>query len=452
MIQVHIRKIRLAGTLFGLLVLLVLTASSASAQSTSLFVDAAAPPNGDGSPGQPFVRITDALERARAIRRDSAAQIVIHVAPGVYVGSYTTIGPGIEPLPIRLDVPRLKLFGTSAMERDEASLPTGVIKPESNTLLVADPPLEGIQSLLVVGSASDDIVIERVTVANLSLNAGSGHGGRILGVNQVQDFTVLDNYVTGGRTDASIGIYVSRSSGQILGNYVTRGGCGMCILAGNVSSPASVVLSGNRSVSNQEGGVLLSGSYSSPSGSLSAVVCGNDLSDNNSQPNSDNPNFFSFGLRLLVISNTGNLDQTSGSVTATVCKNRIRNNSAGIVMDAGFPFRTQNSAFDPRQYTGSFDLTFADNEIIGNIRTPALISFTRFTASNTPAQLNPIGKRLSYRYLEDSIYDITYSNGELDGYWLDHPETDLFDGRTLKNVLRINGNEIINGRYIPYSH
>jgi hypothetical protein len=65
--------------------------------------------------------------------------------------------------------------------------------------------------------------------------------------------------------------------------------------------------------------------------------------------------------------------------------------------------------------------------------------------------LNPIGRPLSYKHLENSIYDVTYSNGELDGYWLDHPATDLFDGGTLKNALRINGNEILNGRYIPYS-
>jgi hypothetical protein len=61
--------------------------------------------------------------------------------------------------------------------------------------------------------------------------------------------------------------------------------------------------------------------------------------------------------------------------------------------------------------------------VIGNIRTPALISFTRVTAANSPAQLDPTGKPLSYKYLENSTYDITYSNGELDGYWLDHPET-----------------------------
>ena len=75
----------------------------------------------------------------------------------------------------------------------------------------------------------------------------------------------------------------------------------------------------------------------------------------------------------------------------------------------------------------------------------------RFTASNAPAQLNPVGRPLSYKYLENAIYDITYSSGELDGYWLDHPETDSVDGHTLKNVLRINGNDVLNGRYVPYS-
>ena len=163
------------------------------------------------------------------------------------------------------------------------------------------------------------------------------------------------------------------------------------------------------------------------------------------------PTSLDFGLRLFAIINIG--DQMSGEVTATVCNNRIRNDSAGVVMDAGFAFRTRNSAVDPRLYTGTFDLTFAGNNISENIRTPAVISFTRFTASNTPAQLNPVGRPLSYKYLESSMYDITSSSGELDGFSLDNPgATSLFDGAALKNVLRINGNEVVNGRYIPYSH
>jgi len=299
-----------------------------------------------------------------------------------------------------------------------------------------------MQSILAVTGAS-------VTVANLSLSAGSGKGGWILQVDGAQDFTVLDNYLTGGDTDSAMGIQVRNSSGKILGNYVTRGGCGMCVFGDDVSSPASVLVIGNRSVRNFEGGLLLSGSSDSPSGSLSAVVCGNDLSENNSFPNAQNANFFSFGIRLFLILNTGNLNR-SGSVTATVCNNTITNNSAGAVVDAGFSFRTQNSIFDPRLYTGRFKLTFANNRISRNIRTPAIISFTRFTASNNPAQLDPADRAQSYKYLESAIYEITYSNGELDGYWFDHPETEPIDRRTLNNVLRINRNDISPGKYIPY--
>jgi len=150
------------------------------ANTTILFVDAAAAANGDGSSEHPFMRITDALDRARAIRRDSAVPIDIQVGPGVYVGSYTNTGSTIELLPIRLDVSHLKLIGTTKMEKDEGGLPTGVIKENSNTLLLADPPLEGMQSILALSSPN-------VKVENLSFNAGSGHGGWVVRVDQVQD-------------------------------------------------------------------------------------------------------------------------------------------------------------------------------------------------------------------------------------------------------------------------
>src|SRR6185295_351803 len=143
------------------------------------------------------------------------------------------------------------------------------VQRSSNTLLLADPPLEGMQSILAVSSSS-------VTVENLSFNAGSGHGGWIVRVDQVQDFSLVNNYVTGGSTDSAMGIHVSRSSGNIVGNYVTRGGCGVCIVADEVSSPSEVMVIGNRSVRNEEGGLALIGGPNSPPGSLSAVVCAND--------------------------------------------------------------------------------------------------------------------------------------------------------------------------------
>ncbi len=212
----YMSKISLARTVFGLLLLLVLTPLAQSAQDRSLFVDAAAPLDGDGTHKHPFVRISDAVERARAIHRDSNAQIVIHVAPGTYVGSYTNTGPRIEPLPIRLDVPRLKLLGSTSMERDESDRPTGEIEPGSNTLLLADPPLVGGQVLLRVASTSDEVV-DRVTIAKLSLDTRAPRlAGGDISVDRVQDFTIRDNYITAGM-GGEIGGGSRRSGGPLVG-------------------------------------------------------------------------------------------------------------------------------------------------------------------------------------------------------------------------------------------
>jgi hypothetical protein len=45
--------------------------------------------------------------------------------------------------------------------------------------------------------------------------------------------------------------------------------------------------------------------------------------------------------------------------------------------------------------------------------------------------------------------EIADLDGELAGYWFDHPATDPVDGRTLNNHLFINGAEIANGRNLP---
>jgi len=439
----------------------LLRAQPAGREDRDLYVDAAAPENGDGSRHHPFWRITDAVVRARAIRDedrndeeqrpedkdDRERKIVIHVRAGIYVGSYTITGPRTETLPILLDVSRLTILGSTLMERDESGLPTGVIEPQSNTLLRAEPPLSGPQALVVIAPTGDDVVVERVTIARLSLNADAGTS---IAMNGAQGFDVRDNYMTGAL--AGFAVVTDRSSGHVIGNYVTRTGCGICVGAGSGDTPANVRISGNRSVGNQDGGVLLNGSTdpTSPGGdTLAAVVSGNDLSENTSS----NP-LQGFGLRILAITiPTTDNRPTSGSVTATIFNNRIAHNNYGVVMDAGFAHRTLHSISDPRLYTGTFDLAFEHNVIGGNVRTPALITFTRSTAALNPVQLNPdcpgnatIG---CFKYLERSLFDIRDATGELDGYWFDHPEIEPIDGRTLTNVLRINGNVIPNGRFIP---
>ncbi len=189
-------------------------------------------------------------------------------------------------------------------------------------------------------------------------------------------------------------------------------------------------------MNNRNGGVVLLGNPfffgpPSPEDSLFAVVSGNDLSDNTFTPN------FSFGLRIAVITTIDH-----GSVTATISNNRIKNNNLGVIMDAFIsPLPNRMS---PQLFTGTFDLTFEDNEIVGNVLTPALISFTLFTAA-----LHPDAELPMWKYLERSIFDIRH-DGELDGYWFDHPATDPIDERTLENVLKVNGDEIPNGRFIPF--
>ncbi len=70
--------------------------------------------------------------------------------------------------------------------------------------------------------------------------------------------------------------------------------------------------------------------------------------------------------------------------------------------------------------------------------------------SNTPPAKNcHLLSARSNKYLQSSVFDITYGKGELDGFWFDHPEDEPIDGRRLGNVLRINGDEIPNGRFIP---
>ena len=46
----------------------------------------------------------------------------------------------------------------------------------------------------------------------------------------------------------------------------------------------------------------------------------------------------------------------------------------------------------------------------------------------------------------NTIVTISDPNGDLNGYWFDHPAVDPIDGRFLNNVLTVNGLTISNGR------
>jgi Right handed beta helix region len=408
-----------------------------------LYVDVAASPGGDGSKQAPFRRITDAVNYVRGFPLGRGFEILVE--PGTYVGRYSNTDPGLEDLPIVLDYPNLKLKGSTSMLADENGLPTGEIEPGRKSLLIAQPPLATDQNLISITGTNPLLSGQGVEVSKLTLdggNAPTAARGTVIFVRLVQDFVIRNNYVTGG---AFQGIQTTASSGKIQGNYITQVGCGACIFAGSTTSPANVTFSGNRSNNNFFGGVLLNGAgISDPAfDRLSAVVDGNDLSDSKANPVVSQ----GFGVRVIVVRHDPPDQGTSGNVTATISNNRISNNRFGFSIDAGFPYRTfptGTSNPDARLHNGTLSLSLKDNEVIGNLMSPALISFTRNSATLAPSQLT------QWKYLEHSTFDITDSDGELNGYWLDHPVFDSIDGRLLQNILRINGVEISNGRYVPF--
>lgn len=405
-----------------------------------LYVDVAANPGGDGSKQAPFRRITDAVNYVRGF--PLGGKFEIRVEPGTYVGRYSNTDPSLEDLPIVLDYPNLKLKGSTSMLADENGLPTGEIEPGRNSLLIAQPALATDQSLISITRTSPLLSGQGVEVSKLTLDGGNAPTATLgtgIFVKLVQDFVIRNNYVTGG---AFQGIQTTASSGKIQGNYISQVGCGACILAGSTASPANVIFSGNRSNNNFFGGVLLNGAgISDPAfDRLSAVVDGNDLSDSKANPVMSQ----GFGVRVIVVRNDPPNPGDSGNVTATISNNRIRNNRFGFSIDAGFPYRTFEGNRDSRLHKGTFNLSLHHNEVADNLLAPALISFTRNSATLAPSQFS------QWKYLEHSTFDITDSDGELNGYWLDHPVFDPRDGRLLQNILWINGVEIPNGRYVPF--
>lgn len=408
-----------------------------------LYVDTAANPGGDGSENNPFRRITDALAQARLTWQvNTNSKIEIWVKPGTYVGGHSNTDPNIEDLPIRLDVPNLKLKGSTSMLLDDHDLPTGEIESGKESLLKAEPPLAANQSLLIIAPTDPVLTGQGSEVSKLSFNIGNAPSavrGTAISVESVQDFTIRNNFMTGG---GDAGIRTRASSGKIQGNYITEVGAGTIILAGSGSSPASVIFSGNRSVNNFFGGLVLNGSAITDASfdRLSAVAEDNDLSDSNANPVAGQ----GFGIRVIAVRHDPPNQGTSGNVTATISRNRITNNKFGFMIDAGFPYRTFGGSPDARLHNGTLNLSLAGNEVIGNLMSPALISFTRNTATLTPSQLS------QWKYLERSTFDITDSDGNLNGYWFDHPVSDPLDGRTLQNTLSINDVEIPNGRSVPF--
>jgi hypothetical protein len=434
----------MAGAQFFVLLTGIGALSGAARADVNLYVSAGAAPGGNGSAAAPYRRITDAGAAARTLRtspsENRGTAVVVWVAPGQYVGSsdWATLArnPALEPLPIILDVPDLALAGATVLAPDAAGFPAEVVTG-TETTLTSREGVSGAQALLVVGPTSADVTGRNVTVRGLILDGGNG-GKSIDGIDLILDraqgFAIQATVITGA---ADVGIRGRASSGTVEASLMTGVGLGAGLGGGNSSWPAHVVVRNNRAVANVEGGALLAGSGvpilapmllpvapGTMFDSLTGEVTGNDLSNNAQDPN------LSFGLRLFQLVPQMPAGQSSGSLTVAVSGNRIVNNSFGITIDAGFPYRD-----DPRLWSGTFHGSFSGNMVAGNRLASAFITFARF-----PAVIGGDSSSLkTFKYLQDSTFALSYTGGELDGFWFDNPSTDPVDGRSLDNTLIVNG-------------
>ncbi len=397
-----------------------------------IHVDANALPGGNGTGAKPYNTIADAVAHARAVGGDPTIQ----VAPGLYELASS----------ITIDIP-LDLVGSNVMGTDSSGLPTGVVSPGTETRIVGLAAL-GTSPLVSVGR-TDATVIYNVNIRDFTFEGGPG-GTDDIDIHRVQGFSVTNNVVTGPSpfptTGATIvGILPVASSGSIAGNYIAGVGCGSCITAGYPGSPASILFTGNRSVQNKNGGVLLNGStFGIPEqgDQLNVVVQGNDLSNNTDAA--------SFGLRIFVIRRDPPDTQSRGNVNAVILGNHLSGNQVGISIDAGFPYRQSpvpppNGPLtcDTRVFSGTLNIVLVGNTVSGSILMPALIDFTREQATlKSPNQLK------SWQYLHNATYIITDPQGALAGYLKDHPSTDPYVGglcaadishEVLGNTLIYNG-------------
>jgi hypothetical protein len=423
--------LRAAITMLGMFVLCAVFIGTLSAQSnlneTIYYVDANAAPGGNGSLQHPFQGIADAIARSH-IDHGGA---LIKVRPGTYSVSNTLV----------IEDDSVSLIGSDVLETDSGGFPTGNVTPGTETLLTGALSL-GSTPLISIGQSSGSVV-RNVTIQGFTLTPQSGNAINLF---RAQNFTIAGNVIK-GLPQTPFGINAQASSGTIAGNYVEKFLCGTCATAGYIGSPAVVQIIGNRIVQNRSAGVILSGStvldrpgvpsIPEPGDQMYAIVRNNDLSLNSPD---------GFGIRVFMIRRTFPDAQSSGDVQALIQDNRIDGNYIGISIDAGFPFRQIGAGAarvcDTRVYSGRFHLNLLGNQISNSVRSPGLISFTRFSATLNPTQ------RPQWQYLHDADFTIVDPQEELAGSIVDNPALDPFvdsfcaadtTQEALGNSLRYNG-------------
>ena len=359
-----------------------------------------------------------------------------------YFSSSLRFAPGDYAIDSPLVVDRsLILRGSSVLIFDTDGWPTGAVEPGTETRIFGTSAL-GTQPVVAVGRP-DGVVIRGVGIRGFVFE-GTPDGIEVI-FRRVQDYAVHDNVFRG---PAFLGMQSIASSGRIAGNHFSGVGTGAILAGGYDASPSTVTFTGNRSVHNTLGGVLLNGaSIGIPElgDELDAVIRDNDLSNNTLTPT------VSFGVRVFILRRDLGApgdSQSAANVHALLQGNRLAGNEIGLSVDAGFPCRRVGTTCDARTYSGTIGLRLRGNTLTDSLLAPALVTFTRNAAALNPVTL------AQWQYLHGATFTISDRQGTLAGAWIDHPERDPFLGpcagdamnEPLGNLLRYNGNDVPNGR------
>ncbi|HZR84546.1 MAG TPA: right-handed parallel beta-helix repeat-containing protein [Candidatus Binatia bacterium] len=447
-----------------------------SKTATDLYVAASGSPYASGSAANPYRRITDAVARARAERATAAIapddEIRIHVAPGMYVGSFDAAEVQehreYEVLPIILNIPRLTLLGSTVLTRDERGLATETL-PGSESIVAPDVALRPNQYLVLVTRTADGSRGDGVTLDGFVFDGKLGDlPGAAVFIDRVSEFRFTNNVVE----RSAFGVMTRLASGTIERNLLADNlELGSILTGGSRAQPATVLVRANRitrnaahGISGAVGGwvrlVTDAGGNSIPlleplqttfdrnnpadadniPDTLNVTLDGNDVSDNG-DPNS---RFGGTGIRLvgiwpdLTYTTTDSSQPVTSSLVANVVGNTCdRNGAYGVAIEAG---DTQRSA--PRRFIQSLAVNFERNIFIGNDRAPALFTFTYWLVSfgTTP--------QISKKFAEASTFAVSDTDGELVMFDYDNPVTDPVSGAVLNNTLTLNGVEAPQGKSI----
>jgi hypothetical protein len=337
-----------------------------------VYVDCTATSRGNGSAARPYWRITDALKKARALRREIQGRITIRVAPGTCSGNFETQPTGqstrpLELLPLVLNVPNLTLHGSGVMKYADG-YPVAPRAGTATTLTVDTEHLGDIPTTVIYvgpttdGGRADGAVVEGFVIDN-AWNAWFG-----IYITRTQRLTVRDNLVT----DTWLGaINGSECSGRIVGNVVHGGSPGMNFAAGTSENPSRLFIGGNSATDNYDGvGIFGNSAFTehldmganplevlphpiNPTASqmgnhIEVDFEGNDVSNNY------------LGLRFFMLGGGRYPYAQTGYISANVHDNRFIDNAGyPFAVDQGFVFRGTSSYWtdpnpDPTNFPEGF--------------------------------------------------------------------------------------------------